>query len=210
MAQMTRVKICGITNLRDARLAVAAGARILGFNFYPRSPRYVRPATVRRILAQLPRGVKAVGVFVNAPLEKVERTARAARLDWVQLHGEESPEMAAKLARRWHVVKAFRVRRGFRPASLARYAKSCAFLLDGFSPRARGGTGKRFDWSLARRAKRYGRIFLAGGLTPENVAEAIRTARPDYVDVCSGVEARPGKKDAVRLRALMRNVRAAQ
>jgi phosphoribosylanthranilate isomerase len=207
---MVRVKICGITSWADARDAIEAGADTLGFNFYRRSPRYIPPARARRILKRLPRGVRAVGVFVNEPPARVVRLARELGLDLAQLHGEESPEDVAALARAVPVIKAFRVRPGFRPARLKAYRGATAFLLDGFDPRRRGGTGRTFEWTLARRAKRYGRIYLAGGLRPENVAEAVRAARPYAIDLCSGVEARPGKKDPRRLRELMRAVQALQ
>lgn len=203
---MFRVKICGITNLTDARRAVRAGADALGFNFYLASPRYLTPAKAARIARQLPRGVAKVGIFVNEPANKVRRIARAVRLDFVQLHGDETPQTVAELARHVPVIKALRVRRGFRPATLKRYRRAQACLLDGFSTRLPGGTGTRFNWRIARRAKRHVRIVLSGGLRPENVARAIAQARPAAVDVCSGVEARPGKKDPAKLRALMQQI----
>ncbi len=204
------VKICGITNWADARGAVEAGADALGFNFYPASPRYLTPAAARKITDRLPERVLAVGVFVNEPPARVHAMARDAGLDWVQLHGEEKPRAVEELARSFGVIKAFRVRAGFRPARLGRYRGAAAFLLDGFRAGQHGGTGRRFDWRLARRAKRYGRIVLAGGLNPENVAEAIARVRPFAIDVSSGVEARPGKKDPARLRQLMREVKKAR
>jgi phosphoribosylanthranilate isomerase len=207
---MTRVKICGITNWRDAKLAVDLGAQWLGFNFYPRSPRFIPPEAARGIVRRLPKSVSAVGVFVNEPLDVVDRIAYAARLDFVQLHGEESPRVVSQLAEAYGVIKAFRVRSGFRLASLARFAEAAAILLDGFDRRRRGGSGKLADWGLARRAKKYGFIFLAGGLTPENVAAAIAAAEPYAVDVASGVESYPGKKDAVKMRAFFRAVEAAK
>lgn len=206
---MVKVKICGITSWRDAQLAVDGGAHALGFNFYRRSPRYVLPGEAARIVMRLPAGVIATGVFVNESPADIARMSRAVELDLLQLHGEESPEEVAELAGVLPVVKAFRVGRRFHLADLRVFRFADAFLLDGFDARRKGGTGRRFDWGLARRAARYGRIFLAGGLTPENVAEAIRAARPDYVDVCSGVEARPGRKDPRRLRELMRRVEEA-
>jgi phosphoribosylanthranilate isomerase len=209
---MVKVKICGITNWQDAKLAVRAGVSAIGLNFYRRSPRYISPGRAREIVRRLPRRVQAVGVFVNATPRRVREIARAVGLDGVQLHGDESPEMVAQLAECVPVIKAFQVRRGFRRARLARYRAASAFLLDGFSAgrtRARGGTGKTFDWRVARRAAGYGAIILAGGLTPENVAAAIRMARPFAVDVSSGVEARPGKKDPARVRDFMRQVKAA-
>jgi phosphoribosylanthranilate isomerase len=204
------VKICGITNWADARRAVEAGADALGFNFYPPSPRYVSPAQARRITDRLPKRVLAVGVFVNEPPARVRAIARAAGLDWVQLHGAEQPREVGQLAKFYDVIKAFRVRPGFRPVRLARYRRAAAFLLDGFRSGLYGGTGRRFDWRIARRAKRYGRIVLAGGLAPENVAEAIACVRPFAIDVSSGVEAKPGKKDPARLRDLMRQVEKAR
>jgi len=206
---MVRVKICGITDWSDAKLAIDAGADALGFNFYPRSPRYIAPAQARRIVNRLPKHVEAVGVVVNESVAAAEAIARAARTGLIQLHGDESPEEVAELARFRRVLKAFRVRPGFRVSALARYGRAAGFLLDGFRSGVRGGTGRRFDWRVAQRAKRYGRIFLAGGLTPANVAEAILAVQPFAIDVCSGVEAEPGKKDPARLRELMRRVEAA-
>jgi phosphoribosylanthranilate isomerase len=208
-----KVKICGITNWMDARRAVADGADILGFNFCARSPRYVRPAKAKGIVRRLPRNISAVGVFVNESEPKMLEIARAVGLDAIQLHGDEPPGVVSRLKRSRpviHVIKAIRVRKSSVARELGRFEGANALLLDGFDRRARGGTGKTFDWSIARRAKQYGRIFLAGGLTPENVGEAIRAARPYAVDVCSGVEARPGKKDAARLKDLMRAVKSAQ
>lgn len=202
-----RVKICGITNWTDARRAVDAGADFLGFNFYRKSPRYISPAQARKIVNRIPGGVASVGVFVNENPEVVIQTARRLRLDFVQLHGEETPESAAKIAQYVPVIKALRVRKPFRTAELERFKSASAFLLDGFDRKARGGTGKKFDWVVARRVNRGRTIFLAGGLTPENAAEASRTVRPYALDVCSGVEAKPGKKDAARLEAFMRAVR---
>lgn len=201
-APRVRLKICGITNWTDAKRAIAAGADMLGFNFYRPSPRYLSPAKAKRIVAQLPKQIQAVGIFVNEAQDKIAAVAQSVKLHAVQLHGDEPPEQVARIARGWRVIKAFRVRRGFRLATLERYAEAHAFLLDGFSRTARGGTGKTFDWGVALRAGRYGRIFLAGGITPENIAQAIASAQPYAVDVCSGAEAKPGKKDAAKLRAL--------
>ena len=206
---MVRVKICGITNWADARLAVDAGAGALGFNFYPPSARCVTPAQAWGIIRRLPPFVEAVGVFVNWSFDAVEAMARAVRLGAVQLHGDESPAAVAEFAGTRPVIKAFRVHRRFRPEILARYGRAAAFLLDGFSEGLRGGTGRQFDWGIARHARRYGRIILAGGLGPENVARALLEVRPFAIDVCSGIEAKPGKKDPARLRELMREVEVA-
>ena len=205
-----KVKICGITNWTDAQRAVNAGATLLGFNFYAKSPRYIAPAKARRIVRRLPKHVFAVGVFVNETYEKMLGIARSVGLDRLQLHGEEAPASIARLTRQLPVIKAVRASHSFRPADLAKFKGASAILLDGFDRRRRGGTGKTFDWRLARRAKRYARIFLAGGLTPENVGDAIRTAAPYAVDVCSGVEAALGKKDPERIEALMRAVDRAE
>jgi phosphoribosylanthranilate isomerase len=198
----TRVKICGITAWEDARLSIDLGASALGFNFYPSSPRAVSPADAWAIIRRLPPFVEAVGVFVNWPAMVVDAMARSLRLGSVQLHGAESPGEVDELVRKRRVIKAVQVKRGFRVASLAAYRSADAILLDGFAPGLHGGTGRTMDWKLARSASRYGRIILAGGLNPENVAEAIRVARPYAVDVASGVEARPGRKDPAKLRAL--------
>jgi phosphoribosylanthranilate isomerase len=210
MMPAVRIKICGITNWTDANCAIQSGADLLGFNFYPRSPRYITPRKARGIVRRLPRGVSAVGVFVNETEDRMLAIAQTVGLDYLQLHGDEPPAAVARLKRKVRIIRAFRVRKPFRAAQLAPFRQAHAILLDGFDPRLTGGTGRAFDWTLARRAKPYGRIFLAGGLTPENIGEAIRIVRPYAVDVCSGVEARPGKKDAARLRAFHRAVVAAQ
>jgi phosphoribosylanthranilate isomerase len=204
----TRVKICGITRAEDALRAVELGAAALGFNFYPPSPRYIEPSKARAIIAALPPLVMTVGVFADETrARRVAETARRAGVRAVQLHGPRFPKTAADLAG-FPLIRAVAVRPGARAQELRRL-KARAFLLDTFDPRAPGGTGKTFDWSFARAAKRYGRIILAGGLTPSNVARAIREVRPFAVDVASGVESRPGKKDAEKLRAFFIAVRKA-
>jgi phosphoribosylanthranilate isomerase len=205
-----KVKICGITNRTDARRAVEAGAQFLGFNFYRPSPRYIQPAAARRIIRRLPDGIAAVGVFVNESEANMLAIAHRVGLDYLQLHGDERPEQVARLKREIPVIKAVRVHDSFRPKQLDSFGRASAILLDGFDVRRHGGTGKTFNWNLARGSNGSRRIFLAGGLTPENVAEAIRVARPYAVDVCSGVEARPGKKDPARIVALMWAVKAAE
>lgn len=205
-----KVKICGITNWADARRACAEGADFLGFNFYPRSPRYIAPGRARRIIQRLPRGVAAVGVFVNEDRAKLLEIANQAGLDYVQMHGEEKPGAVQQVAKSLPVIRAVRVNGDFRPSAIARYRRAAAFLLDGFDPRLRGGTGKTFDWRIAKACAAKARVFLAGGLTPENIGQAISAAHPYAVDVCSGVESRPGKKDARKLKRLMREVRAAE
>ena len=203
---MVRIKICGITNLEDARLAANLGAQALGFVFYPLSPRKVDPEVARAIIAQLPPLVLSVGVFVDEEAAIVRDLAARVGLDWLQLHGEESPEYCRSLGRR--VIKAFRIKDEASLAFLAPYQGAAqAFLLDTYSSGKVGGTGETFDWQLARQAREYGPIILAGGLTPENVARAIKIAQPQAVDVASGVEAAPGKKDPEKLKEFFAAVR---
>lgn len=204
-----RVKICGVTNWADARVAIDLGADALGFNFYPPSPRSVSPRGAWDIIRRLPPLVMAVGVFVDWPAEVVAALARALHLGAVQLHGAEKAEEVRELSGQFAVIKAFAVRPGFRVATLAGYGAASVFLLDGFREGLHGGTGKTADWRLARQASRYGRVILAGGIRPDNVAQAIVEARPFAIDVASGVEARPGKKDPGAMRALFRAVEAA-
>lgn len=206
---MFRVKICGITNWPDARRAIEAGSDALGFNFYRHSPRYITPQDAAAIRSRLPREIAAVGVFVNEAPATIAELAGTIHLDYAQLHGEERPDAARAVARAVPVIKAFRVGPRFRAARVAGYP-AAAYLLDGAPARGRlrGGTGCSFDWSLARPASRYAPIVLAGGLTPENVAQAIRAAHPYAVDVASGVESAPGRKDPRKLRAFLEAVDA--
>src|SRR2546423_1248504 len=188
---MTLVKICGITNLADAEATCAAGADALGFNFYRRSPRYIEPAAAREIVARLPREVFTVGVFVNGEgPARVAQIATEANVAALQLHGDESPEYCAALAE-WPVIKALRVGPHYAPAQAARY-QTHAILLDAYSLRAHGGTGLVFDWAQAKHTRALvARLFLAGGLTVENVAAAISAGAPFAVGVGSGVESAP-------------------
>jgi phosphoribosylanthranilate isomerase len=203
---MVKIKICGITNLEDALLAAALGADALGFIFYPKSPRKVAPEAARQIIAQLPPFVAAVGVFVDEDAAVVRDLAARVGLDWVQLHGEESPDYCRSLGRR--VIKAFRIQDAESLRPLAAYRDAAqALLLDTYKKGQVGGTGAVFDWRLAREAKQYGPIILAGGLTPENVAQAIAAVLPAAVDAASGTEAAPGKKDPEKLRAFIAKVK---
>jgi phosphoribosylanthranilate isomerase len=201
-----RIKVCGITRAEDARAAVDLGVDALGFNFVPSSPRRIAPEAARRIIADLPPLVVKVGVFADATSREIESVARDAGLDVVQLHGDESPETCARLGVPWY--KALRVDDRFRPEDALRYGREL-FLLDGHRPGTLGGTGRAFDWSLARRASAHGRVILAGGLGPENVEAAIAAARPFAVDVNSGVESSPGVKDAALLERLCARVAGA-
>ena len=196
----TRVKICGLTRLEDAQLAVDLGAAALGFNFYPLSPRYIEPAAARAIIRRLPPFITAAGVFANeTDAGHVISLAREAGVTTVQVHGPKFPALDELLAASTLVV-GVAVRGGFKPEDL-RKIKASACLLDTFDSALRGGTGRTFDWNVAREAKQYAPIILAGGLTPENVARAVREVRPFAVDVASGVESAPGIKDAAKLRA---------
>jgi phosphoribosylanthranilate isomerase len=206
VTRMVRAKICGITNWADAKLSVDAGASALGFNFFAASPRSISPAVAWEIIRRLPPFVAAIGVFVNWKPEAVAALSRSLRLSGVQLHGSESPSDVAALATQRLVIKAVQMKRGFRLEALRKFRGAGAILLDGFRPGHHGGTGATVDWKIARSAGRYANIILAGGLTPDNVAEAISVARPYAVDVASGVEIKPGKKDPALVRAFLRAV----
>ena len=203
------VKICGITSAEDARLALDAGADALGFVFWPGSSRFLTPEAARAITASLPSFVTRVGVFVDAPLDDLERTADVAGLDVLQLHGEETPAALRALKRR--VLKALRVGPGFRSEDALAYADAgLGLLLDSYQAHLPGGTGAAFDWTLARDLReRVPFLVLAGGLHADNVAEAIGVVRPHAVDVSSGVEKSPGRKDEGKLRAFVAAAHAA-
>jgi phosphoribosylanthranilate isomerase len=179
---------------------------MIGLNFYPPSPRYVTPEQAHRIVAQLPPGRSAVGVFVNEDLDTVMHIARTSGVHMVQLHGTESPELCQQLP--WPVIKTFRFTAQVQPEIMQQYSVE-ALLIEGFHPDLYGGGGVPADWQRVASLHRYGRIMLAGGLTPENVCEAIRIVRPYAVDVCSGVEAVPGTKDGDKVRTFIRNVKRA-
>jgi phosphoribosylanthranilate isomerase len=207
---MVQIKICGITNLNDALACAAAGANLLGFNFYPGSPRYLEPVAARDIVAQLPASISPVGVFVNAGTPNdVARVADIAGVAALQLHGDESPSYCRELAGRF-VIKALRADEAFKPESARDYATD-ALLLDSFDMHLAGGTGKVFDWSLARRtSKLVPKLFLAGGLGPENIAEAVASVQPYGVDACSRLESSPGRKDVARVRAFIQAIRGSE
>lgn len=206
-----RVKICGITNLEDALAATAAGADSLGFVFVPGTPRHITPDRALEIVRALPPFVVRTGLFVDASEGEIRDAVAQAGLDAVQLHGDEPPELGIKLRPAVRVLKAFRVRGESTLETLPAYLDAAdAWLLDAYVPGAHGGTGARFDWNLATAAKRHGKpIILAGGLTPENVAAAVKTVRPYAVDVSSGVESSPGRKDAAKVAAFIHAAKAA-
>jgi phosphoribosylanthranilate isomerase len=208
---MTKVKICGITNLEDALLSAKFGADMLGFNFYEMSPRYIDPDKVREIADHLLEDILKVGVFVNASVEKLCEIAVIVGLDAIQLHGEETPGFVTELKAETglEILKAFRVSPEFASTDVLAY-KADAILLDAYSPYKHGGTGETFNWEIARnlQSELYP-IYLAGGLTPGNVEDAVKTVRPYAVDVTSGVESSPGEKDPKKLEAFINNAKNA-
>ncbi len=205
MAFRTRIKVCGITCQEDARAAVAAGADGLGFIFVPQSPRLVQPEMVRAITVSLPPFVDSVGVFRDEEIEVVQEIVHYCKLSLVQLHGSESPEYCRNVSCR--VIKSFSMRPESENEELAAYAYAVSgFLLDTYHKDMAGGTGLTFDWKLVAQVKPPGPVILAGGLTPENVGEAIRQVKPFAVDVNSGVEYQPGRKDTDKLRSFASEV----
>jgi phosphoribosylanthranilate isomerase len=207
-----KVKVCGITNLEDAQAAIDVGVDLLGFNFYRKSVRYVAPEMARSIVAQIRSGARRpqlIGVFVNSPLLEVQSILREVDLDFAQLHGDESLELMAQLSDR--AFKALRPQSLDEAENQARtYAAASepALLIDAYRKGEYGGTGQVGDWSLAAQIARQHSILLAGGLTPENVAGAIRQVRPWGVDVASGVELSPGRKDVEKMRAFVANAKS--
>jgi phosphoribosylanthranilate isomerase len=206
---MAFVKICGITNLEDALLSVAAGADALGFNFYRPSLRYIEPLAAREIIDRLPGNVLTVGVFVNEPTpETVEQIASDAGVTAVQLHGDESPDYCRALRGRY-VIKVLTAGHDFEPERALDYQVQ-AIMIDTFDPQMRGGTGRVMDWSVARKTRALvPRLFLAGGLAAENVRQAIVAVDPYGVDACSKLEINPGKKVPERVEAFVNAARAA-
>ena len=199
---MVRVKICGITNEKDALAAVARGADALGFIFAP-SPRMVIPERAKQIIEKLPPWITAVGVFVNEKPAKIMQIASYCNIDWAQLHGEESPEECRQLTLK--VIKTVKNNIKIIPEY-----KAAGILLDAYDPDRAGGTGRLYDWDKAKEAKKYGRpIILAGGLTPDNVAEAVRIVRPYGVEASSGVEEEPGRKDHKKIEMFIKAARGA-
>ncbi len=196
-----KVKICGITSVADGLAAAEAGADMIGLMFYEKSPRHITLQAAAEIARQLPPSLTKVGVFVNATEEFIQRAISECGLGMLQFHGEETPEFCTQFG--VMSMKVFRIRDSASLAALPDY-QTDAYLLDAYSASGLGGTGEKFNWDLAVEAQKFGRpIFLAGGLTPENVAAAVRQVRPFGVDVSSGVESAPGKKDAAKVRAFI-------
>lgn len=203
-----KVKICGITNVADALAAAGAGADLVGLMFYEKSPRHVSIQSAAEIARQLPPSIVKVGVFVNPQEDLVLRAIGDCGLGLLQFHGDEAPEFCTRFG--LMSMKAFRIRDAESLRALPEY-KTDAWLLDAYAPDKPGGTGEKFNWDLAVEASKFGRpIFLAGGLTAENVAQAVRRVRPYGVDVSSGVEASPGRKDQGKVAAFIKAAKAVE
>jgi phosphoribosylanthranilate isomerase len=198
-----KVKICGITNLEDAQAAIEMGADILGFNFYPSSPRYIETAEAEKIISSLPGFVDIAGVFVNANRADVRALTDSGLLNWVQFHGDETSEFCGEF-NVWnlHTIKAIRVRSA-EDIEQAQEFETFSLLFDAFDPNQYGGTGKTFDWTLLKEYPR--RVFLAGGINPDNVLDALKIDIYG-IDICSGIESEPGKKDPTKMKLLFDNI----
>jgi phosphoribosylanthranilate isomerase len=204
-----KVKICGITNADDAVVAVQLGADLLGFNFYPQSPRYIKPAEAEKIIRKLPAFVDTVGLFVNADADAIRKITGDLMLNWVQLHGDETPGFCVSLdSLPAQVIKAIRVKNA-RDIEYAKNFATDAILLDAFHPSLYGGTGERFDWKTLPEITGHilGRTFLAGGINPENVIEAVELGFYG-IDICSGIEDSPGKKNHKKMTELFSKIKA--
>ncbi len=209
MMTPVQIKICGVTNVKDTAACAELGASMIGFNFYPQSPRYIEPKAARRIIDAMPSGVCAVGVFVDANAEEIRNIADAAGVRCVQLHGRTPPDTCSELADEFRVIRAFSTDPQFRPEQVCLF-NSCDVLVDAHHPKLRGGTGLTCDWRAARTVATFTRfLILSGGLTEQNVGQAITTVAPHAVDVCSGVESSPGIKDHRALEYFITAVRAA-
>ena len=210
MTNPIQIKVCGVTNARDAKTCVELGADMIGFNFYRKSPRYVEPTIVREIADALPARTCVVGVFVDAGPAEIHQLAKAAGVRCVQLHGHTTPESCNELAREFRVIRALSTHTRFEPEHAAAFPE-CDILIDAYHPELRGGTGQTCDWSAARAAMRYTRfLILSGGLDAQNVSRAIAAVTPHAVDVCSGIESAPGVKDHRALEQFIGAVRMAE
>jgi len=206
---MTKVKICGITNLADALLSAKFGADALGFNFYEKSQRYIAPEKAREIIKELPAHVLKVGVFVNENLNKIIEIAATAKLDAIQLHGEETPEFVRELKAKTNleIIKAFRVSPEFKPENVLQQEVD-AILLDSYSRHENGGTGETFDWEIAKKVREiFPKMYLAGGLSAKNVAKAILIVKPFAVDACSSIEKLKGIKNHTKVKNFLFQVK---
>jgi len=205
-----QIKICGVTNIRDARACAASGADMVGLNFYPRSPRYIEPKVARQIVEAIPRSVQPVGVFVDALADEIRRIANATGIRCVQLHGDFSLETCGELGREFRVIRAFCTDARFRPKETALYS-GCDILVDAHHPDLRGGTGLTCDWPTARATLPFARfLILSGGLNAQNIGQAVGAVTPHAVDVCSSVETAPGAKDYRAIKNFVAAVRMAE
>ena len=205
-----QIKICGVTNLEDAKVCAELGADMIGLNFYPRSARYIRPQQAREIIEAMPCGVRAVGVFVDPTAGEIRSIARSVGLKYVQLHGDVPPETCRELAGEFRVIRAFSTDGQFKPADVRSF-RECDVILDAHHAELRGGTGLTCDWSLARATLPFARfLILSGGLNAQNVGDAIATVGPHAVDVCTGVETAPGMKNHRAIEEFISAARAAE
>ena len=201
---IVKVKICGITNLADAQAAIEMGADLLGFNFYPKSPRYIQPQAAMEIISKLPAFIDTVGVFVNPSLEQIKEMITDGQLNWVQLHGDETPQFCESLlSLSVRTMKALRIR-GPKDIQRAENYHTDAILLDAYQPDKYGGTGTNFDWNIIGHIGK--RVFLAGGINPDNAQKAVKLGVYG-IDVCSGIESAPGKKNHKKMKKLFENIR---
>jgi len=201
---IVKVKICGITNYEDAAAALDMGADLLGFNFYPKSPRFITPEKAAQIINKLPAFIDLAGIFVNASIDQITETKNLCSLDWVQLHGDESPQLCKELlSHNVKVMKALRVKDQTDIKKADDYFTD-AILLDAFNPEKYGGTGLTFDWNIIGHIGK--RVFLAGGINPDNAADAVKLGVYG-IDVCSGIEVEPGKKDHKKMKKLFENIK---
>jgi len=205
-----QIKICGITNARDAKTCIDLGAQMIGLNFYPQSPRYIQPEVARQIVETLPNDTRAVGVFVDGNADAIRKTANTAGVRCVQLHGNFPPSITRELAGEFHVIRAFATHIHFRPEEVSLFP-NCDALIDAHHADLRGGTGQTCNWENARAALAFARfLILSGGLNARNVGRAIKAVMPHAVDVCSGVESAPGVKDQRALQHFVAAVQKAQ
>ena len=204
-----QIKICGVTNIRDAKACTELGVSMIGLNFYQRSTRYIEPKVARQIVEAIPRSVQPVGVFVDALADEIRSIANAAGIRCVQVHGDFSPETCRELAREFRVIRAFCTDARFRPKETALFSE-CDILVDAHHPDLRGGTGLTCDWPAARATLSFARfLILSGGLNAQNVGHAIAAVAPHAVDICSSVESAPGAKDYRAIKNFVAAVRMA-
>jgi phosphoribosylanthranilate isomerase len=205
-----QIKICGVTNIRDATACIELGASMIGLNFYEQSPRYIEPKAARRIVEAIARSAQAVGVFVDSTADEVRSVANAAGIRCVQVHGDFSPETCRELVREFRVIRAFCTDGRFQPKETASFSE-CDILVDAYHPNLRGGTGLTCDWPAARATLPLARfLILSGGLNAQNVGQAIAAVAPQAVDVCSSVESAPGAKDYRAIKNFVAAVRIAR